>query len=66
MQTKSTSPHDDDDAWLRQFVVSEEYVIRHYPSLRGGFYRRFESKNVIDLVRERRLRAKRRGSGEAA
>jgi hypothetical protein len=61
MLTKSTLPtdDDDDDVWLRQFVMPEEYIVRRHPSLRGGFYRRFESKNVIDLIRERRRRAKR-------
>jgi hypothetical protein len=60
IQTTTPPPptDDDEDEWLRQFVLPEEYIIQHHPSLRGGFYRRFASENVIDLVRERRRRAK--------
>jgi hypothetical protein len=55
---KPTANQDEDDEWLRQFTRPEEYIIQHHPSLRGGFYRWFESENVVDLVRERRRRAK--------
>jgi hypothetical protein len=50
---------DDDELWLRRLTLSEEYICRHHPSLRGGHYRWFESPNVVDLVRFRRLRQQR-------
>lgn len=59
---KTQPPGDEGEAWLRQFILSEEYVIAHYPSARGGYYRRFESPNIIDLVRVRRERAKRQAA----
>ena len=55
--------HDEDDEWFLQFVIPEEVIIRRYPSQRGGYYRRFESPNVIDLVRVRRQLAKRKQGG---
>jgi hypothetical protein len=51
---------DEDEAFLRRISFPEEYIIRYHPSLRGGFYRWFASKNVIDLVRERRRRSEAR------
>ena len=48
----------DDEAWLRRYACSEEYIIAHYPENRGSAYRWFETPNVIDLVRIRRRRAK--------
>jgi hypothetical protein len=53
---KSLYDEDDDDVWIRRLTLSEEYIRRHHPSLRGGYYRWFESPNVVDLVRIRRLR----------
>jgi hypothetical protein len=47
--------------WLRQLVLPEEFLVRHYPSACGGSYRRFECENVIDLVRIRRQRSKQLG-----
>jgi hypothetical protein len=47
----------DDGDWLRQWALPEEWIIAHCPMARGGTYRRFESGNVIDLVRVRRERA---------
>jgi hypothetical protein len=64
--TKTPPSDDDEDEWFRQFVLPEEYVIRHYPHLRGGSYRRFTSENVVDLVREQQRRAKHKGDSEAA
>jgi hypothetical protein len=52
---KDTSNSDD---WVRQFALSEEYLLRHHPRAAGGYYRRFESPHVIDLVRVRRERAR--------
>jgi hypothetical protein len=46
----------EDESWLRQFALPEEYLLRHYPSACGGFYRWFESENVVDLVRILRRR----------
>jgi hypothetical protein len=48
-------PPDDPEDWVRQFAVA---LLRHYPKAAGGPYRRFESPNVIDLVRIRRQRAR--------
>jgi hypothetical protein len=55
-------PNDDGEDWVRQFALPEEYLLRHYPTACGSPYRRFESPNVIDLVRIRRQRAKERQS----
>ena len=52
---------DDDELWLRRLTLSEEYICRYHPGLRGGYYRWFESPNVVDLVRIRRLRSKQQG-----
>jgi hypothetical protein len=49
---------DENDDWVRSIALPEEYIIAHHPSARGGYYRWFESPNVVDLVRIRRLRAK--------
>jgi hypothetical protein len=49
---------DEDERWLRKLTLPEEYIIHYHPSARGGYYRWFESENVIDLVRIRRQRAK--------
>jgi hypothetical protein len=49
---------DEDDSWLRRLALPEEYVIAHYPMARGSLWRRFQSDNVIDLVRVRHERAK--------
>jgi len=51
---------EDDEMWLRRLTLSEEHIRRRYPGLRGGYYRWFESPNVVDLVRIRRLRSKQR------
>jgi hypothetical protein len=48
---------DDDEMWLRRLTLPEEYLCRHHPELRGGYYRWFKSSNVVDLVRVRRLRS---------
>jgi hypothetical protein len=53
---------EDNEGWLRRLSLPEEYVIAHYPMARGGFWRWFESSNVIDLVRIRRQRAKQAAS----
>jgi hypothetical protein len=60
METMHTEPSDldDDEEWIRQLVRSEEYLLQHHPRFAGGYYRRFESPNVIDLVRIRRQRAR--------
>ncbi len=62
MDAAKQSPGDDDDGWLRQFVLPEEYLIAHYPMARGSSFRWFQSDNVIDLVRIRRQRAKQQSS----
>jgi hypothetical protein len=50
---------DDDEAWLRRLALPEEYIIAHFqPPARNGYYRWFQSPNVIDLVRIRRQQAK--------
>jgi hypothetical protein len=49
-------PTADPDDWVRQFALPEEYLLRHHPKVAGGYHRRFESANVIDLVRIRRQR----------
>jgi len=54
---KQQPPGSGDDEWLRQYTLSEEYIIHHFPGNRGGYHRWFESTNVIDLVRVRRERA---------
>jgi hypothetical protein len=56
--TRPLLPSDDED-WVLQFVLSEEFLLRHHPKAAGSPYRRFESSNVIDLVRihRQRLRA---------
>jgi hypothetical protein len=59
MQTKTFGADlhdDDDDAWLRRLALSEEYLARHHPSACGGYWRWFQSENVVDLVRIRRQR----------
>jgi hypothetical protein len=53
---------EEDEAWLRRLTQSEEYLRRFHPSLRGGYYRWFESANVVDLVHYRRQR-EREGQG---
>jgi hypothetical protein len=70
MRTKTPCPYvygdeDEDTVWLRQLVVPEEYLAQQYPSACGGFYRRFESENVVDLVRIRRRRSKQQGRATA-
>jgi hypothetical protein len=52
--TARTQP--DDDEWIRPFVLPEEYLLRHHPMACGSPYRRFDSPNVVDLVRIRRQR----------
>jgi hypothetical protein len=55
---RNQHPTDDGEDWVRQFALSEEYLLRHHPKAAGGPYRRFESSNVIDLLRVRRQRAR--------
>lgn len=60
MQSRTPeTDEDDDEAWLRRYTLSEEYIIAKYPKHRGSLYRWFESPKVIDLLRIRRQRAKR-------
>jgi hypothetical protein len=47
---------DNDHAWLRHFVLSEEFLLKNWPSACGGYYRYFESRNVVDLLKLRRQR----------
>jgi hypothetical protein len=54
MELRKNTPDPDD--WVRQFVLSEEYLLRHHPQVAGSPGRRFDSPNVVDLVRVRRLR----------
>jgi hypothetical protein len=54
IHTIRTPPNDTDEEWVRQFVLPEEYLLRHHPMAAGSPYRRFESPNVVDLVRIRR------------
>jgi hypothetical protein len=49
---------DNGEDWVRQFALSEEYLLRHHPKAAGGPYRWFESPNVTDLVRVQRQRAR--------
>ena len=56
---ESLCDDEDDELWLRRLTLFEEYLRRHYPGLCGGYYRWFESSNVVDLVRVRRLRQQR-------
>jgi hypothetical protein len=56
--TLRTRPDDGDDEWIRPFVLPEEYLLRHHPMACGSPYRRFESPNIVDLVRIRRERAR--------
>jgi hypothetical protein len=54
---------DEDEMWLRKLTMPEEYIIRHHPIARGGYYRWFKSENVIDLVRIRRQRTPPQAAG---
>jgi hypothetical protein len=48
---------EDDDAWIRQYTMPEEYIIACcHPTARNNYWRWFKSPNVIDLVRIRRQR----------
>jgi hypothetical protein len=55
---KTQPPGDEGEDWVRQYILPEEYLIAHYPSATGSYYRRFESPNIVDLLRIRRERAK--------
>jgi hypothetical protein len=57
-QQNQLSGTNEGEDWVRQFTLSEEYLLRHHHQSAGGPYRRFESPNVIDLVRIRRQRAR--------
>ena len=57
--------HDTDgEEWLRQMALPEEYLLAHYPLAAGGYWRRFESENVIDLVWIRRQRVKQQATAK--
>jgi hypothetical protein len=55
---KTQPPAAGGDDWLREYILPEEFLLVHYPSAAGSYHRRFESPNVVDLVRVRRERAK--------
>lgn len=55
-------PLDDDGEWLRRLVLSEEYLVAHYPMACGSYWRRFDSHNVVDLMPILRQRAKRQSA----
>ena len=59
---KTRAPSEADEEWVRQLALPEEYLLRHYPPACGSPYRRFDSPNVIDLVRIRRQRARAQAS----
>jgi hypothetical protein len=63
MNTLKAQSEEDSEEWLRQMALPEEYLIAHCPMAVGGCYRRFESENVLDLVRIRRQREKRQAQG---
>jgi hypothetical protein len=51
------------EEWFRQMTLPEEYLLAHYPTAAGGYCRRFESPNVIDLVLVRRRMTERKTDG---
>jgi hypothetical protein len=53
--------NDDEDAWLRQWVVPEEDR-RQYTSTPNSGYRWFRSANVVDLETVRRKKRRQPGS----
>jgi hypothetical protein len=48
-----------------RLALPEKYLIHHHPSARSGYWRLFQSENVVDLVRIRSQRAKQQGPAGA-